>query len=208
MNCLFLNQAFYPTVSMLFSEEKIHYSVIQYPNDESPNNLLYITKVMFDLIKFERKNLTHIVVVNGPGSFTGTRIGVVDAKILAFALNIPLVAVNSLELIARHRDKESILAILSAGRKEYFGALFEKGVRKSEDRILAIQELEEFNGKIVSFEDWSNLNLKDFEKVYVNPEVVRDFSYDLIRREEFVSDPLSLKPIYLRAEDKLFKKMR
>lgn len=46
------------------------------------------------------KELTKIVVAEGPGSYTGVRIGVTIAKTLAWTLNIPLVGVSSLEVLA------------------------------------------------------------------------------------------------------------
>ena len=46
------------------------------------------------------KNLKKIVVAKGPGSYTGVRIGVTIAKILAWSLQIPLVGVSSLKVLA------------------------------------------------------------------------------------------------------------
>ena len=40
--------------------------------------------------------LNEIIVVNGPGSFTGVRIGVIIAKTLAYTLNIPIKTITSL----------------------------------------------------------------------------------------------------------------
>ena len=45
------------------------------------------------------KELNAIVVTSGPGSYTGLRIGVATAKGLCYALTIPLIAINSLELM-------------------------------------------------------------------------------------------------------------
>ena len=44
--------------------------------------------------------LDEILVVNGPGSFTGVRIGVTIAKTLAYTLNIPIKTITSLECLA------------------------------------------------------------------------------------------------------------
>src|SRR5690625_4666143 len=44
--------------------------------------------------------LDRIVVAHGPGSYTGVRIGITTAKTLAWSLNIPIVAISSIELLA------------------------------------------------------------------------------------------------------------
>ena len=207
MKYLFLSQAFYPAINMTFSEDKVHYSVMQYPNDENPNNLLYITKVMFDILKIDKREIEGVCVVYGPGSFTGTRIGVVDAKILSYSLGKPLFALNSLELIAQH-VKGEVSAILSASRNEYFEGTFIDGNRVSEDRIISKEELLLIEHKVVSFEDISHLGLTDFEVVYPTEKIIMETSLDKIKNGLSVKDPLSLKPLYLRAEDKLFRKMR
>lgn len=207
MKYLFLSQAFYPAINMTFSEDKVHYSVMQYPNDENPNNLLYITKVMFDMLKIDKREIEGVCIVYGPGSFTGTRIGVVDAKILAYSLGKPLFALNSLELIARH-VKGEVSAILSASRNEYFEGTFIDGKRVSEDRIISKEELLSIKHKVVSFEDISHLGLTDFEVVYPTEKIIMETSLDKLKNGLNVKDPLSLKPLYLRAEDKLFRKMR
>src|SRR5439155_21327749 len=46
------------------------------------------------------KDLSAIGISQGPGSYTGLRIGVSSAKGLCFALNIPLIAVDTLQVLA------------------------------------------------------------------------------------------------------------
>ena len=50
----------------------------------------------------EPRDLTHIVVGVGPGPFTGLRVGIVTARVMADALGIPVLGVCSLDAIARH----------------------------------------------------------------------------------------------------------
>ncbi len=67
---------------------------------------------------FELSNLDGIVVVNGPGSFTGARVGVSAAKGLAQGAGIPVVAISRLELLSRKSGVPS--AAIDAHRSEVF----------------------------------------------------------------------------------------
>ncbi len=74
-----------------------------------------------DLLKSagaEIRDLGGIVVVNGPGSFTGVRVGVSAAKGLAEASGIPVVALSRLEVLSRKSGVPS--AALDAHRDEVF----------------------------------------------------------------------------------------
>ena len=66
--------------------------------------------------------LSAVVVVHGPGSFTGVRVGLSAAKGLSEAANIPLIAVSRLALLAASVDGggASVRAVLDAGRGEFY----------------------------------------------------------------------------------------
>jgi tRNA threonylcarbamoyladenosine biosynthesis protein TsaB len=76
--------------------------------------------------------LSGLVVVRGPGSFTGIRIGVSAAKGLAEGLAIPVVALSRLELLARQSRDGSAVAVLDAGRGEFFAGFYREGVCEGE----------------------------------------------------------------------------
>ncbi len=57
--------------------------------------------------KIKLSNISRIVVNRGPGSFTAVRLGIVLANTLSFALNIPVVGVDNLEL----KNKEDYLGL-------------------------------------------------------------------------------------------------
>ncbi len=83
--------------------------------------------------------LDAIAVNEGPGSYTGLRVGMASAKGLCFALNKPLITVNSLELLATavagEIDKHSnrlICPMIDARRMEVFTALFTANLQQLE----------------------------------------------------------------------------
>ena len=75
----------------------------------STDTMPTITKVL-EQANIDVHKLNKIAVCIGPGSFTGTRIGVTIAKTLAYSLNIPIVSLNSLEIVSLNANKETYLS--------------------------------------------------------------------------------------------------
>ncbi|MBC8154041.1 MAG: tRNA (adenosine(37)-N6)-threonylcarbamoyltransferase complex dimerization subunit type 1 TsaB [Bacteroidetes bacterium] len=92
-----------------------------------------LTTLIGDLVKqtgHELRELDAIAVAKGPGSFTGLRIGVSTAKGLCFALDRPLLAVNTLlamtEQIRQLVPKATLLCpMIDARRMEVYCALYD-----------------------------------------------------------------------------------
>src|SRR5690606_26100037 len=94
---------------------------------------LYIETVMKEAGK-QLEELDAVCVSKGPGSYTGLRIGVSTAKGLCYALDKPLIAVNTLEamasgLLRRHGTPPGtgLCPMLDARRMEVFMAVYRKG---------------------------------------------------------------------------------
>ena len=77
------------------------------------------------------KSLSAIAVSKGPGSYTGLRIGVATAKGLCFAMDLPLIAINTLQIIAAevnqklNPEKYFVCPMIDARRMEVYTALFD-----------------------------------------------------------------------------------
>jgi tRNA threonylcarbamoyladenosine biosynthesis protein TsaB len=77
-------------------------------------------------------DLSAVAVSQGPGSYTGLRIGVSAAKGLCYSLNIPLLAIDTLETLARQISIETgvIIPMIDARRMECYTALFDSNYTK------------------------------------------------------------------------------
>src|SRR5574344_754327 len=108
--------------------------------------------------KINIKDLNKIAIVRGPGSFTGIRLGVTIAKVLSYALNIPIVSLTSLDLISINVYKDSYVAVL-----ENNGAFVSKAF-SSDIIYLKKDNYEEFKKQNEVFEDTKldELNLIKF----------------------------------------------
>jgi tRNA threonylcarbamoyladenosine biosynthesis protein TsaB len=73
------------------------------------------------------RDIEAIVVVNGPGSFTGIRVGLSTAKGLAEGLGLPLIALSRLALLANASGLPHVLAAVDAGRGEYYVGEYRNG---------------------------------------------------------------------------------
>ncbi|MDQ6660707.1 MAG: tRNA (adenosine(37)-N6)-threonylcarbamoyltransferase complex dimerization subunit type 1 TsaB [Chloroflexota bacterium] len=100
-----------------------------------------------------------VAVAIGPGSFNGVRVALATAKALAFALNIPVVGVGTLDVLAAQQQYWSglVCALMDAGRSEFYTACYSFGIsaqqsgvlssslqRQSEYQVLSVQEISAF----------------------------------------------------------------
>ncbi|RTZ08793.1 tRNA (adenosine(37)-N6)-threonylcarbamoyltransferase complex dimerization subunit type 1 TsaB [Flavobacterium sp. GSP27] len=86
------------------------------------------------------QDLSAVAVSQGPGSYTGLRIGVSAAKGLCYALNIPLIAIDTLQALASQVTVSSglIIPMIDARRMEVYSAVFNPNLVKKREVLAEI----------------------------------------------------------------------
>lgn len=105
--------------------------------------------------KLNPNQLHAVSVSEGPGSYTGLRIGSVAAKGLCFALDIPLIAIPTLQLLAApHWENTKVVTLLDARRDEVYTATFDIGGKElnpTRAHILTAHSFAELTDETISF---------------------------------------------------------
>lgn len=103
--------------------------------------LMPLLERMMQEVNWLPQDLTRIVIADGPGSYTGLRIGATTAKTLAYTLGIDLVPVSTLELMAASAGLTGrIVAIQDARRGTGFVGFYEEGQLVGEEQHTVVAE--------------------------------------------------------------------
>ena len=156
---------------------------------------------MFENTGITPKDITKIIVVNGPGSFTGIRIGITIAKVYAWSLKVPITTITSLEAMAISSTKDMPkVPIIDARRGYCYAAIFdEKNEVILKPSHLTYEKLQTELDKIEKYEIISN----DQEKLQVTSSVIDSYDPDIIKIVEAFKDkkevnPHAVNPDYLK----------
>ncbi|HZQ93975.1 MAG TPA: tRNA (adenosine(37)-N6)-threonylcarbamoyltransferase complex dimerization subunit type 1 TsaB [Candidatus Sulfotelmatobacter sp.] len=157
------------------------------------------------------------IVVSGPGSFTGLRVGLAAIKALAEILQKPIVPVSVLELVARAAGTQGrVMAVLDAGRGEVYTAEYEfrtEAVDLVREEVILRADLAMTDRALtLSTPDASlaalcrEAGLSVFELAAITPGMIATLGWKKLRAGETVS-PERLEANYSRRSDsELFTK--
>jgi tRNA threonylcarbamoyladenosine biosynthesis protein TsaB len=162
-------------------------------------------------VQLSFKDLSAIAVSQGPGSYTGLRIGVSAAKGLCFALGIPMIAVDTLKILASKAAITDgvIVPMIDARRMEVYSAIFNARFEKIREVKAEIITPDSFSGinETVYFVGDSNEKLKPVllnenfvfldQMVYPSAKEMSQWSFDQFVRNDFV-DVAYFEPYYLK----------
>lgn len=161
--------------------------------------------------RLEYKDLSAIAVSQGPGSYTGLRIGVSAAKGLCFALNIPLIAIDTLAVLAVQANitEGLVVPMIDARRMEVYSAIFNSKMQKVREvaaEIITGDSFGALSGNIYFVGDCLEkcknvLTAENFifldAVVYPSAKEMSALSYDKYEKSDTV-DVAYFEPYYLK----------
>lgn len=179
------------------------------------SKLAVITEELFSEAGIERTELEAVAISKGPGSYTGLRIGTSTAKGIAFALNIPLIAVDTLEIMAWQVSKKQnfegyLCPMLDARRMEVYCSIYDsslKVIQPLEARVIDENSFSELltKHKILFFGSGADKcvdlirNPNAFFRAGIYPEAVSlgEIGFGKFQRNE-LEDLIHFEPVYLK----------
>jgi len=177
-------------------------------------------KKILELTEINIQKINAVAVTIGPGSYTGLRVGMAAAKGICFALNIPLITINTLEALAATaietfgvKKPVLICPMIDARRMEVYTALYTTNL----DNLLApcamILESNSFATYFSTYKiffvgsgvnKWEKICIHrqeaDFHNLEIKPQILNNLSYKKYIIKEFAdiaySEPLYIKEFY------------
>ena len=183
MYTLFLDTHSSDVIIVLFKDNKILDMVKEQSHFQHSQITLPLVNKLLTKYNLLPKDLGEIVVVNGPGSFTGVRIAVVIGKTMAYSLNIPIKVIDSLIIKAISLDVRNNTIIVE---KEKNGAF-----------------IGQFDDKLNAISDYEYLSTKEYETFKENKTVYEDVEIDYEKVLYYLSskesiNPHAVKPLYIK----------
>ena len=125
MRTLFIDTSSSDVSIAIVENEKIISKIIKnIPNQHS----IYAVKFVNDVLEnaqIDAKDIDNIMVVNGPGSFTGIRIGLTIAKIYGYLLKKDIITVSSLRAMALSSDAKIVIPVIDAHHDNYYYGVYD-----------------------------------------------------------------------------------
>lgn len=146
MISLFLDtSSSYLTLAILKDGKELK-SLYEYLDKDMSKETLNKIKIMMDSLNLKPNDVSNIIVVTGPGSYTGLRVGVTIAKTYAWGLNKDLYSVSSLRTLATTISLENtyIVPIIDARRGYFFAGIYDEEYNEVlKDTYIKYEDLKE-----------------------------------------------------------------
>ena len=167
---------------------------------------------IFEKNNSELKTVDAIAVTGGPGSYTGLRIGMATAKGICYALNKPLITLNTLQVMANAAKDEKadlLCPMIDARRMEVFAAIYSKDMQiikqpaaieineKSFDDELSTNTICFFGNGSTKFQSIKRNINAIFSSIIADASSMISLSEEIFKQKDF-ADLAYAEPLYLK----------
>lgn len=188
-------------------------------NEQSMDHAAWIHTAIDELTKINNhaytlKDIKAVANVSGPGSYTGLRVGMSTAKGICYALNIPLISLNTLKIMAHATNpyvssSQLLCPMLDARRMEVFSALYDYRLNELISPCPLILEKDSFSDWLSKYEivffgngsnKWKEMVQHEnaiFKDGFYTPSDIAGMSYTAFQQSAF-SDLAYAEPFYLK----------
>ncbi len=208
MISLFLDtSSSYLTLAILKDGKELK-SLYEYLDKDMSKETLNKIKIMMDSLNLKPNDVSNIIVVTGPGSYTGLRVGVTIAKTYAWGLHKNLYSVSSLKTLATTISLENtyIVPIIDARRGYFFAGIYDEEYNEVlKDTYIKYEDLKEKLDTLDKpYKFVTTSKVEGIESIIYKPNIENLFKH--IKFDEV--SPHTLVPNYLKkteAEENLKK---
>lgn len=184
----------YVTVSIINNDTILHEFKRKIDNDIA-SKIMSIINMELTESNINIKDINRIFVVNGPGSFTGVRIGVTIAKTIGWSLNIKVNPISSLELMATTKtSKKYIVPLIDARRGNVYAGVYDNDLNVIlEDKLVSLSDILRF--ETLDYEFVSYDEVKGLDTIKPDTDILKIINKH-INDEGIIAH--ELKPQYLK----------
>lgn len=199
MKYLLIDSATANLVVAIIIDNKVKYIFNGEAGKDMSTIIMPVINEAFTTAGIKPQDIDKIFAVNGPGSFTGIRVGLTVAKTMAWSLKIPVVPISSLEIIASGTPAKNNIALIDARRGYVYAGGYDENLNQTfEDKHILLEDIKE-NGIFISADNIENA---------IKPQI------DVLKiikkhKNDKEINPHELNPKYLKmteAEENLKKK--
>ncbi len=171
MISLFIDTSYHNIIVGIYRDLDELCCLIEKNDNHLSTRLLPLIETAFLAVNIPIQKIDKIFVINGPGSFTGIRIGLVTAKTIGWALKKKVVILSELELLATTETKKKyVLPMIDARRGYVYAGLYDnmlKVIRKDKyiekEKLLSsvYEKYKKEEVDILSYDDIENLKVEE-----------------------------------------------
>lgn len=162
-------------------------------------------EALFNQKSIKPKDINSIMVINGPGSFTGLRIGVTIAKTYSWSFNLNLIPISTLKAYAlSYSNYDYYVCVIDARRGFVYASIYNSNYDELlKETYISIEELHSKIKNLNNMKLIGNINIEEIENTLPILNIKKIYNY---YKNDVGVNPHSLVPNYLKkveAEEKL-----